>query len=76
MNEISRNILKAIHQNMWLKIEYKNKEEQITKFMIGINKIIPSKKLFICDAFNITYNKDVSEEYFIHFDGILSCEIC
>lgn len=76
MNDIKRNILKAIHQHMWLKIEYKNKEQQITKFMIGINKIITSKRAFVCDSFNITYSKNVEEEYFVYFDGILSCELC
>ena len=31
MNTVARDIFQAIHEGKWLKIEYKNKEEQTTK---------------------------------------------
>ncbi len=36
MNNISRDIFIAIHKGLWLSIEYKNKEEAITKYWIRI----------------------------------------
>lgn len=75
MNNISKMIVKAIYQNLWLKIEYKNTKKDITNFMIGINDINPHKKSIKCDSFNVVYKYE-SEERMIYYDGILSCEIC
>lgn len=36
MNNVNRDIFRAIHEGKWLKIEYKNKNEQITKYWIRI----------------------------------------
>ena len=36
MNQICRDIFRAIHEGKWLKIEYRNKADQITKYWIGI----------------------------------------
>lgn len=38
-NNLNREIFRAIHEGKWLKIEYKNKSEQITKYWIGIKDI-------------------------------------
>lgn len=46
MRNIGRLLIKGIYQNAWIKIEYRNKEKEITKYMIGINDIDPLKKLF------------------------------
>ena len=53
MNNIGRSILKGIHHNTWIKIEYRNMSHDITHYMIGINDINPLKKYIFCDAFNI-----------------------
>ncbi len=68
-------LLKAINQNYWVRIEYKNKSNEITKFMIGINFVDSKNKGFKCDAFNLSYNHDVQEDYYIHFDNILEAEV-
>ena len=39
MNSICHDIFRAIHEGKWLKIEYKNKEEKITKYWIGIRSL-------------------------------------
>lgn len=39
MNQICRDIFKAIHEGKWLSIEYKNKKDKITKYWIGIEDI-------------------------------------
>lgn len=36
MNTVCRDIFRAIHENKWLSIEYKNKQEGITKYWIGL----------------------------------------
>ncbi len=36
MNNICKDIFKTIHEGKWLDIEYKNKNEVITKYWIGI----------------------------------------
>ena len=39
MNKIHHDIFRAIHEGKWLKIEYRNKEEEITKFWSGIRDL-------------------------------------
>lgn len=39
MNTVFRDIFRAIHKGKWLSIEYRNKEEQITKYWIGIRDL-------------------------------------
>lgn len=75
MKDVGRAILKGVYQNLWIKIGYKNKSDEITHYMIGINKIDPVKKIIFCDAFNLKYGTDV-KELVILFDSILSASIC
>ncbi len=44
MDSIKRDIFKAIHNGKWLSIEYRNKENKITKYWIGINDIDVARK--------------------------------
>ena len=44
MNTVCRDIFRAIHENKWLSIEYKNKQEGITKYWIGIVDVNPMKR--------------------------------
>lgn len=39
MNTIHRDIFKAIHEGKWLSIEYRNKQEETTKYWIGIRNL-------------------------------------
>lgn len=39
MNTVFRDIFRAIHEGKWLSIEYRNKEEQTTKYWIGIRDL-------------------------------------
>lgn len=34
MNQVCRDIFRAIHEGKWLKIEYRNKAEQVTRYII------------------------------------------
>ncbi len=39
MNAVFRDIFRAIHEGKWISIEYLNREEQITKYWIGIRNL-------------------------------------
>ena len=39
MNEVFRDIFRAIHEGKWISIEYHNKQEQNTKYWIGIRNL-------------------------------------
>ena len=47
MNQICRDIFRAIHEGKWLKIEYRNKADQIKntglESVISIRQNVPSK---------------------------------
>ncbi len=75
MENKGRFIRQAIIHNYWLKIEYKNKNEEITKYMIGINNINSHTKKMDVDCFNIMYSDKVDLRT-IFYDNILSVEIC
>ena len=75
MENIGRTLLKGVHQNSWVKIEYKNQSGEITHYMIGINDISPFNKKIKCDSFNIAYSKDTDERN-IFFESILSASLC
>lgn len=44
MDTICRDIFRAIHENKWLSIEYRNKNAEITKYWIGIVSINPGSR--------------------------------
>ena len=39
MNAVFRDIFRAIHEGKWISIEYRNREDQITKYWIGIRNL-------------------------------------
>lgn len=39
MNTISHHLFRAIHEGKWLSIEYKNKNQETTRYWIGINDV-------------------------------------
>ena len=58
---IKRVLLKAINHKEWVSIEYKNKDDNITKYWIGIrnyytfsNKNGETKLMLNVDLFNVT----------------------
>ena len=73
--EFGRDLLKAIYNNYWCKIQYKNINNQETKYMIGINFIDINNKRLRCDIFNISKDTEVIDGY-IYYENILNLEIC
>ena len=73
MNKIYHDIFKAIHEGKWLKIEYRNKDEQITKFWIGIRDLNIAKRTLIVDALHL--GMYTFGDYKLFIDSILSSQI-
>lgn len=74
MNSICHDIFRAIHEGRWLNIEYKNKEEQITRYWIGIRNINPRKRTLAVEGLHLgQYTTDSYE--CIYIDSILSSQI-
>ncbi len=74
MNKVYHDIFRAIHEGKWLKIEYKNKEEQITKYWIGIRDLNVANKSLEVDGLHLS--KYTTGHYrCIFIDSILSSEI-
>ena len=44
MNAVIRDIFRAVHEGKWLSIEYRNREEQVTRYWIGIRDLNVRKR--------------------------------
>lgn len=73
MNTVSRDIFQAIHEDKWLSIEYKNKEEEITKYWIGMKAIQVEQRCLLVEGFHLT--KYTTQELKIYLDSILSSHV-
>lgn len=74
MNSIYHDIFRAIHEGKWLKIEYRNKEEQVTKYWIGIRDLNVAKRTLAVDGLHLSKYTTGSYDY-IYIDAILSSQI-
>ena len=74
MNTVCRDIFKAIHEGKWLKIEYRNKSGEITKYWIGIRNINVQKRTLAVDGLHLARHT-VQQYDYIYIDAILtSCQ--
>lgn len=53
MKSICRDIFRAIHEGKWLSIEYHNKEDQNTKYWIGIRDLNVAKRTLTVDGLHL-----------------------
>ena len=74
MNAIARDIFQAVHEGKWLRIEYKNKREEITKYWIGIRNINPMKRTLSVDGLHLG-ECTVDRFNCIYIDSIISTHI-
>lgn len=74
MNKIYHDIFKAIHEGKWLKIEYRNKGEEITKFWIGIKNLDMQNRRLIVDGLHLG-QYTLGEDYRLSLDSILSSQV-
>lgn len=73
MNTICRDIFRAIHENKWLSIEYKNKQEEITKYWIGIIDLNPMNRTLQVEGLHLGQFSTMKLNIFI--DSILSSNV-
>ncbi len=73
MNAISESILRAVYEGKWLAIEYKNKDDHITKYWIGICGIDPIKRILCVDGLHTGILS--VENFSIYIDSILSARL-
>ena len=74
MNSIYRDIFRAIHEGKWLKIEYRNRDEQVTKYWIGILDLNMARRTLKVEGLHLA--KFTTETYdYIYLDSILSSQI-
>ena len=73
MNKIYHDIFKAIHEGKWIKIEYRNKQEEITKFWIGIKNLNMADRSLLVDGLHLGMYTLGERKLFI--DSIISSQI-
>lgn len=74
MNSVYRDIFRAIHEGKWLSIEYRNKEEQVSRYWIGIYELHPKKRTLKVEGLHLgRYTTETFE--LIYMDSILSSSI-
>lgn len=74
MKTVYHNIFRAIHEGKWLKIEYCNKEEAITKFWVGIQDLDVVHQKLIVDGLHLT-KYTLEEGYKLSLEKIISAEV-
>ena len=73
MNNISRELFRAIHEGCWLFIEYHNKKNETTKYWITIKSLDPSRGRAIVDGMHMR-TFEISELN-LYLDGIISAQV-
>lgn len=73
MNKIYHDIFKAIHEGKWLKIEYRNKQEEVTRFWIGINDLNIANRTLTVDGLHL--GMYTIKDYKLFIDSILSSQV-
>ena len=74
MDNICRELFRAIHEGKWLKIEYKNKYEEITRYWISIVDLEPYTRVLKVDGLHLGYYTVMRLDK-IFLDSIISAEI-
>ena len=74
MDNICREIFRVIHEGKWLKIEYKNKNGDITRYWISIVNLEPYSRILAVDGLHLGYYTVIRLDK-IFLDSIISAEI-
>ena len=74
MDNICRELFRAIHEGKWLKIEYKNKNEETTRYWISVVDLEPYARVLKVDGLHLgCYTVNRFEK--IYIDSIISAEV-
>ncbi len=72
-SSVCLDIFRAIHGSKWLSIEYKNKQEEITKYWIGIIDVNPVKQMLRVEGLHLGQFSTMQLNTFV--DSILSSSL-
>ena len=73
MNKVCRDIFRAIHEEKWLSIEYKNSQDEVTRYWIAIVSINPREKSMKVQGLHLA--RYTTLELKIYVDAILSSSV-
>lgn len=73
MNSVCKEIFRAVHEGKWLKIEYQNKNGDVTNYWIGIKDINVGKRMMLVDGLHLGLY--AVEELHIYIDSIQTAVI-
>lgn len=73
MNAVYRDIFRAIHEGKWLSIEYRNKEDKLTRYWIGIRDLDVRRRSLSVDGLHLAQYTVAS--LMIHIDSIQSSQV-
>lgn len=73
-SNINHDIFRAIHEGKWMKIEYRNRDGQVTKYWIGIRDLDKNRRSLAVEGLHLS--KYTTDSYdCIYIDSILSSRI-
>ena len=74
MDKIHHDIFRAIHEGKWLKLEYRNKQDEVSKFWAGIRDLDVVGRKITVDGLHLG-KYTVEEGYKLSIDSIISSEV-
>ena len=73
MTNVCRELFKAIHEGKWLSIEYKNINNEITKYWIGVKSLRPRERVLVVDGLHLKTME--LQELKVYIDSIQQAKI-
>lgn len=73
MTGICKDIFKAIHEGKWLSIEYRNKEQNVTKYWIAIKALDVRNRILLVEGLHLAFYS--CRQLNIYIDSILSSSV-
>lgn len=73
MNDICRSIFRAVHEEKWLSVEYKNEQGEVTKYWMGIMSMNPRSRFMRVEGLHLA--KYVTKTLWVNIDSILSASV-
>lgn len=74
MHTVYRDIFRAIHEGKWLSIEYRNKQEEVTKYWVGIQNLNIVRRSLQVEGLHLGCHS-IEKFNYIYIDSILSSNI-
>jgi hypothetical protein len=74
MNEIILTLSRAIKEKKWLQVTYRNQQQEVTKYWIGIKDILENKRLVV-DSVKYGQIEQEVKEFTIYVESILEANL-